>query len=133
MTPEYNLAIGNFMSDFFKQMITLNTGMIVLIFTLVEKVLTPEKVFKSRGNRLLLIASLFFLLASLLTSIQALVTITSNLVNVLQAGNSNININTAPLLRNIYLFFGGVFLFITLALRTILQTPSHNLKSGDTL
>ena len=133
MTPEYNLAIGNFMSDFFKQMITLNTGMIVLIFTLVEKVLTPEKVFKSRGNRLLLIASLFFLLASLLTSIQALVTITSNLVNVLQAGNSNININTAPLLRNIYLFFGGVFLFITLALMTILQTPSHNLKSGDTL
>ena len=133
MTPEYNLAIGNFMSDFFKQMITLNTGIIVLIFTLVEKVLTPEKVFKSRGNRLLLIASLFFLLASLLTSIQALVTITSNLVNVLQAGNSNININTAPLLRNIYLFFGGVFLFITLALRTILQTPSHNLKSGDTL
>ena len=133
MTPEYNLAIGNFMSDFFKQMITLNTGMIVLIFTLVEKVLTPEKVFKSRGNRLLLIASLFFLLASLLTSIQALVTIPSNLVNVLQAGNSNININTAPLLRNIYLFFGGVFLFITLALRTILQTPSHNLKSGDTL
>lgn len=123
LTHDEILAIGNFMSDFFKQMITIDTGVIVLIFTLVEKVLTPEKVFKSWTNRILLITGLASLIASLLLAIIALVDISNRVITLLQGGEINTFVTNTSLSGTIYLFFLGIFLFIILALRTILQAP----------
>jgi hypothetical protein len=117
------LAIGNFMSDFFKQMITIDTGVIVLIFTLVEKVLTPEKVSKSVLNRILLILSLASLISSLLLAVNALVVISNRVIVLLQGVFVDRIVDPISLSGTIYLFFTGVLLFIILALKTILQTP----------
>ena len=117
------LAIGNFMSDFFKQMITIDTGVIVLIFTLVEKVLTPEKVSKSVLNRILLILSLASLISSLLLAVNALVVISNRVIVLLQGVFVARIVDPISLSGTIYLFFTGVLLFIILALKTILQTP----------
>lgn len=125
MGPSETLAIGNMMSDFFKQMITIDTGVIVLIFTLVEKVFTPEKVFKSALNRILMIASLVSLIASLLFAIRALVVIPNNVIVYLTGANLAI-VDSGSLSGTIYLFFIGVLLFIVLALTTILRVPQNN-------
>ncbi len=123
MTHSEILEIGNFMSDFFKQMITIDTGVIVLIFTLVEKVLTTEKVFNSGLNRILLITSLAPLIVSLLLAINALVVIPNRLIILLQGGVVDTFVDNGSLYGTIYLFFIGIFLFIILAIRTILQAP----------
>jgi hypothetical protein len=123
LTHEEILEIGKFMSDFFKQMITLDTGMVVLIFTLVEKVLGTEKVFKSGFNRILLILSVTPLVISLLLAINALVVIPARVTLLLQGGMVDTFVDNVSLYGTIYLFFLGVFLFIVLAIRAILKTP----------
>lgn len=127
MGPNEILAIGNMMSDFFKQMITIDTGVIVLIFTLVEKVFTPEKVFKSALNRILLITSLASLIVSLLLAVRALVVIPNNVIFYLQGDSVDRIVDGGSLSGTIYMFFIGILLFIVLALRTILQAPKNNI------
>lgn len=122
------LAIGNMMSDFFKQMITIDTGVMVLIFTLVEKVFTPEKVFKSVLNRILLITSLASLIISLLLAVRALVVIPNNIIFYLQGDSVDRIVDGGSLSGTIYTFFIGVLLFIVLALKTILQAPKNNIS-----
>ena len=122
------LAIGNMMSDFFKQMITIDTGVMVLIFTLVEKVFTPEKVFKSVLNRILLITSLASLIISLLLAVRALVVIPNNIIFYLQGDSVDRIVDGGSLSGTIYTFFIGVLLFIVLALKTILQATKNNIS-----
>ncbi len=118
------LEIVKLMSDLFKQMTTLNTGMVVLIITIVEKIFTTERVFKSRLNKALLVASLSCFIVSLLLSLRALVRIPGNLIEILQAGTRS------PLVDN-YSFYGstgffilGIVLFIILAARNVFSRPA---------
>ena len=77
LTHEEFIEIGKIMSDFFKQMITLDTGVIVLISTIVEKVFTTEKVFRARRNLILLVASVLSFVRSFFLALKALVVIPS--------------------------------------------------------
>ena len=122
MTHSEMLEIGKMMSDLFKLVTTLDTGMIGIIIAVVEKVFTTERVLKSGLNKGLLGASLFFLILSLIFSLVALAVIPNNLVNMLQEssqGTIALWVDTLPYYGSIVSFFLGVFFFVFLAVRSI--------------
>jgi len=117
------LEMGKIMSDFFKQMITLDTGMVLLIVTIVEKVFTPLRFHKNRFNIALLSISLICFIASLLFSLRALVVISNSLLDVLQGGTIESLIDKLTFYGSIYSFFGGVILFLGLAIISFYYSP----------
>jgi len=116
LTHEEILEIGKIMSDFLKQMITLNTGMVVLIITIVEKVFTPDKFYKKRFNIVLLSASLICFIISLWLSLVSLAGIPASLTNMLQGGATSTWVDNFPFYTSLYSFLGGVILFFLLAI-----------------
>ena len=115
LTHEEFIEIGKIMSDFFKQMITVDTGVLVLIVTIVEKVFTTEKVFRARRNLILLVASVLSFVGSLFLALKALVVIPSRLTILLQGGIVEEFVDGFSFYGTIYFFFGGVVIFLLLA------------------
>jgi uncharacterized membrane protein len=109
------LEIGKLLSDLFKVITTLDTVMIGLIITIVEKVFTPEKVFKSRTNKVLLGACLLSFILSLAFSLIALVFIPTSLADILQGGAVRAWVDNCSFYGSILLFIFGIVLFIFLA------------------
>lgn len=115
LTHNEILEIGKIMSDYFKHMTTLNTGMVVLMITIVEKVFTPEKILKNRVNSSLLLISLLSFIFSLLVSLRVLLVIPSNMAKILQGDMVGTLVDNVSFYISIYSFFLGVLLFIVLA------------------
>lgn len=116
LTHDEILEVGKIMSDFFKQLITLNTGMVVLIITIVEKVFTPEKVYKNRLNIVLVSASILCFIGSLWISLVALVSVPSSITAMLQGGATSTWTDNFSFYASLYSFLGGVILFVALAI-----------------
>jgi hypothetical protein len=84
LTQDQILEIGKLFSDIFKTMITLNTGMVVILITIIEKVFDRESILKPLFNKIFLIGCLLLLMFSLVFSIYGLVDIPNRSVNLIQ-------------------------------------------------
>jgi hypothetical protein len=104
-------------------MITLDTGMVLLIITIVEKVFTPIRFYKNRFNTALLSISLFCFIGSLFFSLRALVVISNRLIEMLQGGVIDTLVDKLSFYGSIYSFFGGVLLFFGLAIISFYSGP----------
>jgi hypothetical protein len=116
LTHNEILEIGKIMSDFFKQLTTLDTGMVVIIITIVEKVFTPEKVLNNIFKKSLFLASLIAFIVSLMLSLRALVVIPVRLSEILQGGSVGAWVDDFSFYVSIYSFILGIILFIILAI-----------------
>ncbi len=116
LTHDEILEIGKLLSDLFKVIATLDTGMIGLTITIVEKVLTAERVFKFRTNKLLLGVCLLSFILSLAFSLVTLVRIPTSLADILQGGAVRTWVDNYSFYGSISLFIFGIFLFIFLAI-----------------
>ncbi len=128
LTHDEILEIGKIMSEFLKQIITLNTGMVVLIITIVEKVLTPERFYKNRFNMVLLSASIICFIVSLWLSLVALAGIPVSLSNMLQGGTTSSWVDNFSFYVSFYSFLGGVILFFLLAIITFASKAQKKSK-----
>ncbi len=123
------IEIGKIMSDLFKQMITLDTGMVVLTITIVEKVFTTERMFKSSFNRVLLALSLLFFIISILFSLIALMVIPNSLVDMLQhEGTKGAWVDNCSFYGSIIPFISGVIFFIFLATRSVFSNSTRTAR-----
>ncbi len=111
------LQLGQIVSDFFKQMLALNTGMIVLIIGGVEKVFTTDRLFKSRLNLPLLIATVACFVASLIVSLLGLQSIAFNLITLLESKNPAEIVSGPIYYGSMVLFAVGILLLLVLAYR----------------
>ena len=114
------LEMGKILSDFFKQMITLDTGMIVIIITIVEKILTPERFFNKKNLFItvlsLIAASLICFISSLWFSLRALLIISNRLAAMLKGSATDSLVDSLSFYGSIYSFLAGVVIFFALAI-----------------
>lgn len=119
MPPDNELLeIGKLLLDLFKQMIALDTAMLVGVITIVEKVFQTKKVLKSRWGTWTLAISLLCFVLSLFLSVGALLEITNNLSRMLQGVPMSKWVSDFLLYSSMGLFFLGILSFIFLTVRS---------------
>jgi hypothetical protein len=123
------ISLGTSIADFIKQIITLNTGMIVLIIAIVEKVFMPQKFSKNKVWFLLfLIISLLGFIISLGASLFGLADMPANIVIMLKDSSNKYWVDNSYFYTSIYSFLGGIVSFFVLA---ILSFITHIFNSDQ--
>lgn len=129
MTHDEILQYAQMMSDFFKQLLTINTGMILLIIGGVEKIFTTKRLYKSPLNLPFLIVSVCCFVGSLLWSLNALRVIAFNVASLLQGGLEPHIVDDWSLNGAISLFGLGMVSFLALAILIIRGSKSESSDS----
>ncbi len=126
LTDSQVLEIGKMVMDFFKQMTTLNTGMVVILFALVEKILprdtlsSPKNDLRTVLNKVIFSFCLFFFLVSFVLSLFGISQMPNNLVHIFTGTNLSWADPNAYSF-SIYTFIAGVLLFSALAVINIIR------------
>ena len=124
------LEIGKFLLDLFKQLIALDTAMLAAIVTIVEKVFTTKRVFKSPCGKGFFWGSLFSFVFSLILSVLALPEVINNLTGMLQGTVMDKWVSNLSFYGSTGFFLLGIVSFLGLAVWSFFSGPTRDSQTA---